>query len=95
MRWWRGLNSMLFMRCRSAAALISHAMDRRLPPEDSAALYVHLAICPACRRYRGQLALLRRVLLLVGVHPPTGGAPLSSEARTRIRVALEHRERAH
>ena len=92
MRWCRSLSAMLFMRCRSAAALISQATDRRLPPEDSAALHVHLVICPACRRYRGQLALLRRVLRLVGIEP-AGLRPLSPEARTRIRVALEHRER--
>jgi len=89
MRWWRGLNSMLFMRCREAAPLISHSMDRPLPPEDSAALHVHLVLCPACRRYRGQLALLRRVLRLVQIEPPSLARTLPSDARTRIRVALE------
>jgi predicted anti-sigma-YlaC factor YlaD len=92
MRWLRAINSMLFMRCRSAAALISHAMDRRLDPEDRAALGVHLAICSNCRRYRRQLALLRRLLPLVELRPPASVCPLSTEARTRIRVALEVRE---
>jgi predicted anti-sigma-YlaC factor YlaD len=86
---------MLFMRCREAAALISHAMDRPLPPEDGAALHVHLAICPACRRYRGQLALLRRVLRLVEIEPPAGVRLLSPEARTRIHLSLERRQRPY
>jgi predicted anti-sigma-YlaC factor YlaD len=82
---------MLFMRCRSAARLISQAMDRPLPTEESAALRVHLAICPACRRYRGQLALLRRVLRAVEGQGYSGVSPLPPDARRRIRVALEGR----
>jgi hypothetical protein len=66
-------------------------MDRALPTEDSVALRVHLAICPACRRYRGQLVLLRRVLRAVEGEAHSGLSPLPPEARTRIRVALEGR----
>jgi len=85
---------MLFMRCRRAARLISHSMDRPLPSEEGAALRVHLTICPACRRYRGQLVLLRRVLRAVEVNTPSSVSPLPPDARTRIRIALEGRRRA-
>ena len=90
MRWWRGLNSLLFMRCRDAAPLISQRMDRPLSPEEEAGLSVHLALCPSCRQYRGQMALLRRVMRMAATLPPAAGRhALTSEARSRIREGLE------
>jgi len=90
MRWWRGLKSLLFMTCRDAAPLISQAMDRTLAAQDRAALRAHLSICPSCRRYRGQLVLLRRVLVFVHAHSLRPGVErLTPQARTRIRLELE------
>jgi predicted anti-sigma-YlaC factor YlaD len=80
------------MTCRDAAPLISQAMDRPLDPVDRAAVGLHLAVCPPCRRYRGQLLFVRRLLEQVGPSgpPPRSGAPqLSVEARARIRQRLE------
>jgi predicted anti-sigma-YlaC factor YlaD len=89
MRRWSALRLILFLTCRDAAPLISHAMDRRLEKPEHAALRVHLAICPNCRRYRRQLMLLRRALmLLAGMQPPPPADALPPEARSRIRQAV-------
>lgn len=89
MRWWRGLKLLLFMRCRDAAPLISQRMDRPLSPEEEGGLSVHLVLCRSCRRYRGQVALLRRVMLMAGtLPPPVGRHALTQEARSRIRKRL-------
>jgi hypothetical protein len=91
MSWWCALNATLFMTCRNAAPLISHRLDRPLPAEQRIALRVHLAICPACRRYRGQLVLLDRVIQLLGPHDaPTKTTAIPPEAKSRIRRALEY-----
>jgi predicted anti-sigma-YlaC factor YlaD len=90
MRWTRALNLALFMTCRDAAPRISHGMDRTLSLEDRTAVRLHLAICPSCRRYRRQIALLRRVLALMPHYPNRAGdEPLPAAARARIRRALE------
>lgn len=89
MRWWRSLSSMLFMTCRKAGLLISQKMDRSLATGENRALRVHLAICPACRRFKLQLELVRGVVKLVEIHPPDTAGVLSYDARTRIRAALE------
>ena len=92
MRWMRGLRLFLCMSCRDAALLISQATDRQLPPWDRAAVRLHLSICRPCRRFRGQLSLLRRILILFRDHPP--GPDLESlptPARSRIRLELERR----
>jgi hypothetical protein len=89
MTWWRGLITTLSMTCRDAAPLISHRMDRPLSAGEDTALHVHLAICPACRRYRGQLVLLRQCIQLLGAQgAPTEVSALAPEARVRIREAL-------
>lgn len=90
MRWWRGLKLLLFMTCRDAAPLISHAMDQKLTGHERAAVGLHLSICPSCRRYRGQITLLRHVLLrLVPISTRHSSAALSPDAKLRIRSRLE------
>lgn len=90
MRWARALKLALFMTCRDAAPRISHTMDRRLSLEDRTAVRLHLTICSSCRRYRRQLALLRRVLALVPHYPLRAtDEPLPPAARARIRRSLE------
>jgi predicted anti-sigma-YlaC factor YlaD len=90
MKWVRGLRSLLFLTCRDAAPLISHAIDRELPPLDRTAVRLHLSICPSCRRYRGQLTWMRRVLALSCDRLTGPGVePLSRQARSRIRLALQ------
>ena len=94
MNWLGGARSILFMTCREAAPLISQRMDRPLARVDGTAVRLHLAVCASCRRYRGQLGFLRRLLEQIGrAEPaPTAAARLSVEARARIGVKLAQGE---
>jgi predicted anti-sigma-YlaC factor YlaD len=90
MKWLRGAKSLLFMTCRDAAPLISHAMDHKLGRHDRAAVGLHLAVCTSCRRYRDQLAFLRSCLAQMhGAGLRSDASTLSPKAKTRIRVRLE------
>jgi hypothetical protein len=93
MKWLRGLRTLLFLNCRQAAQLISRAMDRQLGVQDYAALRTHLFICPHCRRYNGQLTLLRRAMVLVHASQLRSAEPaLSPPARARIALHLAQGE---
>jgi len=90
MKWWDGLKTVLLMTCQGAAPLIAHAIDQKLAAQDRAAVQLHLGICRNCRRYRGQLLLMRRVLSLIAPRPlQADGDQLSADAKARIRVELE------
>jgi hypothetical protein len=92
MKWLRALNRLLFFTCREAAPLLSRAMDQVLSAQDRLALRIHLWICPSCRRYRGQLALIRRVLAAYREHLLRACvSPLPEHARMRIRSELQRR----
>jgi predicted anti-sigma-YlaC factor YlaD len=92
MSYLRGLKLLLFLTCREAAPLLSRAMDQALAAQERAALRVHLWICPSCRRYRGQLALIRRVLTACREHVLRAVSnPLPRETRARIHAELARR----
>ncbi|MCB9850340.1 MAG: zf-HC2 domain-containing protein [Phycisphaerales bacterium] len=81
--------------CRDIAALASRAQDERLTWSERFALRTHLFYCKACRRYRRQLALIRKVLAgAAGASDDAEpvAAPitvtLTPEARTRIEDAV-------
>lgn len=79
--------------CQEMSRLLSDAMDRPLPFHLRLRMYIHLAICTLCQRYRDQLKLLRHMLRNHGEqldeaqHPQ--GPSLSPEAKQRIQRALE------
>jgi hypothetical protein len=83
---WRTL-----LACDEASRLISHSLDRSLSLAERTALRLHLMLCPACRRFRRNLRLLRELLADVTKwcltnDPPVGG--LRDDERTRVRVTL-------
>ncbi len=84
---WRKLN----LSCRDMTALVSRAMDERLPFWDRFACKLHLCYCRACRQYTRHLRLLREALhqspdeLDAELEHADG---LSDDARERIREAL-------
>src|SRR5438067_1301495 len=83
--------ALLNLKCRDAASLVSHGMDRDLSAAERAGVSIHLTICRSCRKYRGQLVLLRRLMkLLLDLAAPPAGRQLPPEARERIRSRLEH-----
>jgi predicted anti-sigma-YlaC factor YlaD len=45
--------------CRDISALVSRAMDARLPVGERLRVRLHLAMCSACRRFARQVRLLR------------------------------------
>ena len=52
----------LFLSCRQASELMSHAQDEPLGAFARLRLAAHLAVCTYCRRFERQLALLRAAM---------------------------------
>lgn len=46
--------------CRDITALVSRAMDARLPLRERWRVRLHLVVCVACRRFERQVLMLRR-----------------------------------
>jgi hypothetical protein len=89
----RAIRLVLLLTCRDAAPLLSRAIDQALAASERAALRVHLWICPSCRRYRGQLDLIRRVVSSYGVNTlEVGLKPLPEDAKARVRLELARRD---
>lgn len=51
--------------CQHMSQLISESQDRPLKPSEKMEMMMHIAICPACRRYRQQLHSLRNQIKLL------------------------------
>jgi hypothetical protein len=87
----KGLLQILTLRCESASELASRELDEPLRALERAALWGHLLVCRSCRRFRGQIRLIRTALRLrerlpSGAQPEVAG--LSAEARHRIARAI-------
>ena len=78
----------LAFSCHDMSRLSSQAMDTRLPWATRFRMRVHYLICAWCRRYRAQLALLRRAVSCLGNDAPASSPALPPEARERIRKNL-------
>lgn len=48
------------LNCKQACALYSESLDRKLTISERGNLYLHLALCGHCRRYRKQLLFIRK-----------------------------------
>jgi hypothetical protein len=80
-----GSLNILNVHCREASRLISDAQDRTLSPLESTGLSIHLVLCAPCRRYRNQLALLRRLMHATAISKDADdAAQLSTDAKARI-----------
>jgi hypothetical protein len=86
-----GLLQILTLHCESASELSSRELDEPLGGLERAALWGHLLVCRSCRRFRGQIRLIRTALRLRD-RLPSGAEPevavLSEEARHRIARAI-------
>lgn len=78
----------LAFSCHDMSRLSSQALDARLPRLTRFRMRVHWLICKWCRRYREQLALIRRACSNLGADAPDAGPSLPPEARERIRKHL-------
>lgn len=83
----RALGKLAFT-CHDMSRLSSQALDTTLPRVTRIRMRFHLLICRWCRRYRAQLALLRKSISRLGTEAPETGPGLPSEARDRIRKKL-------
>jgi len=55
---------MLIWSCREASKAVSRSMDEELPFLTRTGMYIHLALCAWCRKYRRHLHFLEHVLKL-------------------------------
>ncbi|MEO6738727.1 MAG: zf-HC2 domain-containing protein, partial [Chthoniobacteraceae bacterium] len=74
--------------CHDMSRLSSQALDARLPWTTRFRMRIHYLICAWCRRYRAQLALLRRAVSRLGNSAPEAGPSLPPDARERIKKHL-------
>jgi hypothetical protein len=85
-------NAAAMFRCHDMTRLISQAQDRDLPWTVRWRMKLHFLLCKCCRRYRRQLALLRRAYLRL----PESGLDfseerLSPEAKAALKRKLQAR----
>jgi hypothetical protein len=55
-----------WLKCREAARLASHRMDRPLSFGERVSLRVHLAICDGCTNFEKQVKFLRTAIARLG-----------------------------
>ena len=80
-------------KCHDITRLVSEAMDRPLPLRTRIAMRVHYLICAWCQRYRDQLGFARDALQSGRIDDPEKvGGKLSSDARNRLKIALQPKE---
>ncbi len=90
----RGPNRILqifLLKCRGASELASRELDEPLGILERTALSGHLLACASCRRFRGQLRLIRAAIRRRRASTQIAGADdetLSQEARHRIAHAI-------
>lgn len=80
------------LSCREASRLVADGLDHKLPWTRRLSLWMHLAMCGACARFRRQLVGLdrlvrRRVRDNELIEPE---AHLRPEVRDRIKAAARH-----
>ena len=80
--------AVLAFSCHDMSRLSSQVLDTRLPLRTRFRMRVHYLICAWCRRYRAQLALLRRAVSRLGGDAPDSGPVLPPDARERIKKHL-------
>lgn len=80
------------LSCREASRLVADGLDHELPWPRRLSLWMHLAMCGACARFRRQLVgldrLVRRRVRDNELAEPE--ARLRPEVRDRIKAAARH-----
>ncbi|KAB2319698.1 zf-HC2 domain-containing protein [Betaproteobacteria bacterium SCN1] len=72
--------------CKETSALVSRALDSRLPFGDRIAMRLHLAICRNCARFARQVREMRQLFQAGADDIVSPGLP--DDARRRIEAAL-------
>lgn len=80
------------LNCQETSRLLYAAPERPPNGRTRFALWLHLRMCHACRRFERQLATIRKGLARLEQGPAGGGdEALSPEARARICASLDAR----
>jgi len=74
--------------CREVARDVSESLDRKLPFWTRIGLWFHLAMCGICRRYVGQMRLLRRAIRMHLDKEHPSDPKLPEETRERIKKKM-------
>ena len=75
--------------CQQATLLIERRADEVLPAKTRFQLWAHLRLCPYCRRYEAQSALIAGQAKAVAQTRAAAEATLSASARGRIQQVLD------
>lgn len=75
--------------CQQATLLIERRADEVLPATTRFQLWAHLRLCPYCRRYEAQSALIARQVKAGAQARVAADAALSAAARARIQQVLD------
>ena len=81
--------------CRQVSRLVSESLDRDLPLWTRMQLWMHLAMCGVCSRFRQLMVRIDRELKekVANDQPPTNKtATLSAEARQKLKKIIESHE---
>jgi len=81
----------LTLRCAESTEIASRELDEPLERTSRIALAVHLFLCRHCRRFRRQLAIIRRIMHRIREQSSVASAPrqqLSDATRNRISLAM-------
>ena len=79
----------LIINCQKATRLVEERADKALPFKELAALALHLAYCPYCKRYAQQSALLGQLALFTAQSTVASTTQLPPAARVRIQQRLD------
>jgi hypothetical protein len=77
--------------CKTVSRLLSEAMDRPLPIRFRLWIFMHVAMCRHCDRFRRQLMMIRRISCDSAVSPPSGGCAgaLTDAAKQRLQSTID------
>src|SRR5436190_5671279 len=76
-------------KCHEMTRLISQAQDTPLPWLTRVKMRLHYCVCVWCLRYRDQLALMRKAMLVCPEEPSQiGTESLSPNAKERLKQAV-------
>lgn len=78
------------LNCKQASALMSRAMDAKLPFGKRMALKLHLFICDGCTNFSSQMSFLRKAARNSVKCLHCEELHLSAEARQRIARAVKN-----
>ena len=76
------------INCQHATLLIEQRQDPAMPRRERASLWLHLRLCPYCKRYSQQTILIAEWARASAAARSQAGPTLSAAAKERMRERL-------